>query len=358
MKKKIKIIFYIANLYVGGAERVTVTIMKKLDKEIFDIYLVLVKKEGPFLEDIPQYINIIDLKKEKTLFSIYRLRKVIKNIRPEIVYSTLFRTHIAMDWALIGLNFQVKRIYRSPTSPKTLFMRDEIGYLMKILIHKAYKNADKILAQTPEMKQEIAKYHNIEEEKVITFLNPIDSNMIDKKIKNSENPFDTTSINIVAAGRLSMVKGFDILILAFKKVLDKNKKFSLHIIGRDAGEEETLKKLTLSLSIDNRVTFWGYQDNPFKFFFFSDLFILSSRREGLPNAVLENIYIGKPIIATRCIPYMDKLITNGKNGFLVDIEDVESLASAILNYSELDIGQSNSIDGRIDINKFFISCIV
>jgi len=353
MSKKIKIIFYISTLNAGGAERISVTIMKQLDVKVFDIYLVLVKKVGDFLEYIPKYVKIIDLKKEKTLFSVVALRKTLVDIQPDIVYSTLFRTHIAMDWALVGLKKDIKRIYRSPTSPKVLFSRNEVGYFMKKMITRAYNNADRILAQTPEMKEEISKYHTVNSNKIITFLNPIDQEMIDKKIENSKNPFDENAINIVAAGRLSDVKGFDTLILAFEKVLKRNSRFFLHIIGRDAGEEQKLKKLAQKLSVESRVTFWGYQDNPFKFFFFSNLFVLSSRREGLPNAVLENIYIKKPIVATRCIPYMDRLIEDGKSGFLVDVEDSEALAKSILNYSQLDVSQYNYMDKLIDVNKFF-----
>jgi len=353
MNKKIKIIFYISTLNAGGAERISITIMKQLDTNVFDIYLVLVKKVGAFLEYVPKYVKIIDLKKEKTLFSIVALRKTLVDIQPDIVYSTLFRTHIAMDWALVGLKKDIKRIYRSPTSPKLLFSRNEVGYFMKKMITRAYSNADKILAQTPEMKEEISRYHTLNPNKIITFLNPIDQEMIDKKIENSKNPFDKNAINIVAAGRLSDVKGFDTLILAFEKVLKRNSRFFLHIIGRDAGEEQKLKKLAQKLSVESRVKFWGYQENPFKFFFFANLFVLSSRREGLPNAVLENIYIKKPIVATRCIPYMDKLIEDGKSGFLVDVEDSEALAKSILNYSQLDVSQYNYMDKLIDVNKFF-----
>jgi glycosyltransferase involved in cell wall biosynthesis len=353
MSKKIKILFYISTLNAGGAERITVTMIKQLDREVFDIYLVLVKKVGAFLDDVPSYVEVIDLKKEKTLFSIFSLRKVLQDIQPNMVYSTLFRTHIAMDWALIGLGKEIKRIYRSPTSPRILFARGEMGYIMKKLITKAYRNADKILAQTPEMKKEICEYHSIPSPKIITFLNPIDTSMINARIKNSKNPFSNEFINIVAAGRLSDVKGFDVLLVAFEKVLKQNNKFSLHIIGRDAGEEKKLRALAEKLFIEKRVTFWGYQDNPFKFFFFSDLFVLSSRREGLPNAVLENIYIKKPIVATRCIPYMDSLIDDGKSGFLVEVEDSEALADSILNYKKLDVDKYNYMEKLIDVNMFF-----
>lgn len=345
--------FYIATLNPGGAERITVTIMRQLDPNLFDIYLVLVSEEGPFLKEVPNHVHIINLNKRKTLFSIFALRKVLKELKPYIVYSTLFRTHIAMDIALTGLREEIKSIYYSPTSPKLLFQRGEVGKVMRYFISRAYRNANSILAQTPEMKEEISEYHHIDRSKITVFLNPVDTEMIDEKIKNSINPFDGRRINIVAAGRLSTVKGFDVLIDAFEKVLKVNDRFHLNIIGRDAGEQTHLEKQVKDLSIEKEVTFWGYQDNPFKFFFFSDLFILSSRREGLPNVVLENIYLKKPIIATRCIPYMETLIKDTQSGFLVDIEDSEGLAQSILNYEQLDAEKFNYMDEITNVNGFF-----
>ncbi|CAA6820472.1 MAG: Unknown protein [uncultured Sulfurovum sp.] len=353
MNIKVKIVFFLATLNAGGAERVTVTQIRQLDSSKYDIYLILVNKQGPFLELIPKEVKIIDLKKTKTLFSILSLRRVLKDINPDIIYSTLFRTHVALDLALINLKHKFKTIYMSPSSPKLLFLRKEIGFLMRYLIKKAYMNSYMVLAQTPEMKEEIARYHQIDKDKIKVFLNPIDTEMIDIQTTNIENPFNPKRINIVAAGRLSDVKGFDILIDALAKVLEENNNFSLYIIGRDAGEEDTLKKQAERLSISNYVNFLGYRTNPFKFFFFSDLFVLSSRREGLPNVVLENIYMKKPVIATRCVPYMSELIDDGVSGLLVDIEDANSLAEAILNYKKIDVEKYTYMQKIISVNEFF-----
>ncbi|HFS66976.1 MAG TPA: glycosyltransferase, partial [Flavobacteriia bacterium] len=303
MFQKIKIVFFLGTLNAGGAEKVTLTQIRQLDSQKFDIYLILVNKVGSFLNLVPSYVNVIDLNKRKTIFSIFSLRKCLKEIQADIIYSTLLRTHIAVDFALkTFLHGKVKTIYRSPSSPKTLFERGEVSFVMKYLIHKAYSNAYMVLAQTPEMKEEIHLYHKVEKDKIKTFLNPIDTDDIDLKVKNSINPFDPNKINIVAAGRLSNVKGFDVLIDALDDVLKKNNKYLLHIIGRDGGEEKYLKMKVDNLGISKYINFLGYQENPFKFFIHSDLFVLSSRREGLPNVVLENIYLNKPIIATKCIP--------------------------------------------------------
>jgi glycosyltransferase involved in cell wall biosynthesis len=355
---RIKVMFFIATLNGGGAERVTVTLIRELNPKKFDIYLVLVNKEGVFFELIPNYVKIIELKSTRTLFSIISLRKVIRDIQPDIIYSTLFRTHIAIELSIKGIHLKPKRIYRSPTSPKILLERGEINSFMRYLISRAYQNADMVLAQTSDMKKEIVKYHNIDNNKVVTFINPIDKDLIDNQIKNSLNPFDDSFINIVGAGRLSALKGFDTLLYAFKKVLDKNDKFFLHIIGRDGGEQLNLEKIANELSISHRVKFWGFQKNPYRFFYYTQLYILSSRREGLPNTVLENQYIGKPIVATRCISFMDELIDNGINGWVVDVDDINALSSAILNYKKLNIKNSKTRrDNSLDINILLLDII-
>jgi glycosyltransferase involved in cell wall biosynthesis len=231
-----------------------------------------------------------------------------------------------------------KIILRSPNSPKLIFENKELNFIIKKLLNIVYNSADKIIAQTPEMKDEIIAYHNVDSSKIEVFLNPIDNELIEQKILNIENPFDSKKINIVAAGRLLKQKGFDILIESLNIIINNknNIDFKLSIIGEDVvNEKKNLEKLISIYNIEKYVEFLGFQDNPYKFFYYSDLYVLSSRWEGLPNTVLENLYLKKPIIATRCIPFMDSLIIDGENGFLVDVENKEQLANAIINYKKI-----------------------
>jgi len=350
MKKRI--IFFLPNLHGGGAERVAVNMLRILDTELFDIHLVLVKKSGEYLDLLPNYIKVHDLKASKTLFSIFKLKSKIDEIKPDIVYSSLLMANIVLYLSLLFCKTKPYTILRSPNSPKLLLDNNQLSNIMWYFLEKAYKKADLVIAQTPEMKNELSKYHNLNAGKIKVFLNPIDTKLIDKKTDNCENPFNSEDINIVAAGRLTYQKGFDILLHSFKNVILENDKFLLHIIGKDDGEEEKLKDIVKEIKLEKYVKFLGFQENPYQFFKYADLYVLSSRWEGLPNTVLENLYLRKPIVSTRCIPFMNELISNGKNGLLVDVENENQIATAILNYKSIDTSYTNNLNEN-DVNLLF-----
>lgn len=361
MNIRLKILFFIPQLVGGGAERVTMNIMKLLDENYFDIHLVVTTLEGSRYKNIPKHITVHDLNISKTILSIYQLRKIIMLLKPDILYSSLFRGHIAIRLALIGIQSKPFTILRSPNSPELLIKYNQVSKLQKVLLESAYKKANIIIAQTPEMKNEIAKYHQINKSKIKVLLNPIDIETINDKLQDISNPFDKNFINVVAAGRITYQKGFDVLLNSFKKVLEQNNKYKLYIIGEEdiigkTGVEEEIDKLKRMLSelgIVDSVQFLGYQDNPYRYFYFSDLYVLSSRWEGLPNTVLENLYLHKPVVATKCIPFMKELIKEGHNGLLVDVEDVDALSDAILEYKNIEMKFDNTFDSKLRINDFF-----
>lgn len=351
---KTNVMFFLPNLHGGGAERVTVNILRQLNPKKFHITLVLVNKVGKFLDLIPSYIDILELDSRKVMLSIISLRKVILELQPDIVYSTLFNSNIAVDIALTGISKKPKVIFRSPNSPKLILENKQMNFIRRFLLERAYKHADLILTQTPEMKKEISEYHNINEKNIRVFLNPLDTDLIDQKTKNIENPFDINRINVVAAGRLTKQKGFDILVQSFKYIIDKNDNYFLHIIGGDDGEKDKIQQLICDLSLENHVKLWGFQTNPYQFFYYADIFVLSSRWEGLPNTVLENLYLKKPVVVTKCIPFMEKLVYENKNGKLVDVEDPMQLAQAILNYKSIELNFSTVLNDQ-DINDLFLT---
>jgi glycosyltransferase involved in cell wall biosynthesis len=353
---KTKVLFFLSNLHGGGAERVAVNLLRKLDPKRFDVSLAMVDKTGDYIDLIPEHVTVYDLKARKTAFSLLRLRKVLKALEPDIVFATLFHTAVALYLSIATTKKRPLLVLRSPNSPKLVLANRRLHPIKRFLLEKAYKSADLILAQTPEMKEEIVKYHHIQKDKIRVFFNPLDTELIDQKIQKIENPFKTDQINVVAAGKLSRQKGFDVLIKAFRRVVDENSDFVLHIIGRGRDEKENLQKLVSRLHLEESVNFLGFQKNPYRFFFYSDLYVLPSRWEGLPNTVLENLYLKKPIIATRCIPSLERLIKDGQNGILVDVEDSEQLADAILSYRKLDADVAFPLQEG-DINQTLMSLI-
>lgn len=334
----LKVLFFLPDLNGGGAQRIALNFIKKLDRRRYAIVLLLVKNQGELFYQLPDNVEIIDLGAGKTLLSILKLRKYIVLHKPDIVFSTLIRTHIALDIALMGIKKRPFVIMRSPNSPKLLLSNGQLGLIMKILLDRAYRHSDRIIAQTPEMKHEIIRYHGIKDQKIFVFINPVDTELIDQKILEGSNPFNPNDINVVAAGRITKQKGFDVLIEAFQEVVSTNSRFKLWIIGEDVvNERRILEALIDRLGLTDHVFFLGFQQNPYLFFYYCDLYVLSSRWEGLPNTVLENLYLKKRVIATKCIPYMEQLIQHGENGLLVEVEDREGLTRAILTYDLIDL---------------------
>ena len=336
MDKK-KIVFFLPLMTSGGAERVTVNIINQLDRKTNEIHLILGTMQGDAVHLIPNDIEVHDLNSPRTLFSIFKLREKIKQLNPHILFSSLNRAHIAIGFALLGFSKKPKTIMRMPSSPKLIFKYNEMGYIFKVLLNFVLRRADRVVAQTPEMKEEIAYYHKVDTKNIKTLINPLDIKSIDINSNKPFSLFDKRYINIVASGRLTVEKGYDILLEAFAIVYKKNPNFRLYIIGANYGNEfKKYQQIINKHKIDNFVNFVGFTKNPYKFYKNSDLFVLSSRREGLPNAVLENLYLKKPVVATKCIPFMETIIENGKNGLLVDVENIEQLAEAILNFKKID----------------------
>ncbi len=357
MKNKIKILFFVPSFYMGGAEKVAVNMIRLLDKELFDIHLVTLTNDGPLYELVPQHISLHTLNVSKTIFSIFRLRKILLKLMPDVIFSTLNRTHTALDMALIGFKKRPITIFRNETSPKLVIAEKSLSFTRLFLLKIAYKHATFILAQTPEMKKEMMKYFGVKGNKIQVFVNPLDILMINDAIENIDNPFDSHQINVVALGRLSKEKAVDTLLRSFRIVVDKNKNFVLHIIGRDGGEKKKLMQLVKDLSLEKNVKFWGEQSNPYKFIYFSDLYVLSSTREGLPNTVLESLYLKKPVVSTKCIPFMSQLIDDGKNGFLVDVGNTKQLAEAILKFKNIDTKINAPLVYESDVNKLFLDVL-
>ena len=355
---KTKVLIFLPHLIGGGAERVSVNIIKQLDRELFEVTLLVLSREHSVYDTAQLDVNLIELNASKTLYSLPKLRKAIREISPDIIFSTLFRAHIALYLCLLGLKCKAKLLLRSPNSPKLLLEHKQMGLLSQLLIARAYARADLVIAQTPQMREEIIRYHGVSQSKVRFFLNPLDTQNIDAMTKEIDSPFDANYINVVASGRITAQKGFDLLIESFAQVVGKNRAFRLHIIGQDADEEQSrLEAMVRDLGLQEHIFFLGYQSNPYRYYRHSDLYVLSSRWEGLPNTVLENLYLNKPIVSTRCIPFMESLIAQGDNGYLVDIEDRAAMAEKILAFRELRMRGTVNVQSGHDVNTLFLNTL-
>ena len=141
------------------------------------------------------------------------------------------------------------------------------------------------------------------------------------------------------------------LLKAFKKV-DKKINCELLIIGYGPNEFQ-IKNYVKDNNLDNKIKILKYQENPFKFIKTSDVCVLTSRYEGLPNILLESLTLKKFIISTNCPTGPSEILNNGKYGFLFKISDYNNLANLILKYYNNKKKFKNKIlSGYKSLNRF------
>ena len=191
--------------------------------------------------------------------------------------------------------------------------------LISPLLHIVWKNASAIIANSNGLR-ELAQAFDLR------FDIPIIPNGVDLEIYKSDQR-DFSSPYLLSAGRVVYQKGLDLAMRALAGL--KDLKWEWRIAG-DGPQLDMLKTLAQELGIDDRVVFLGWQSRKelVQQYKKATLFLFPSRHEGMPNAVLEAMASGLPVIATQ-IAGSEELVVDGKTGILVPSENVEALRTAI-----------------------------
>lgn len=320
--KKISIIFILPDLEMGGAERIVMTIANHLDREKFEPKIMLLRKEGAYLEFLKDDIEVIDLKIQRIRNSLTPILKQIRQRKPDIVFSGFGEVNAYLA-PCIRFFPNVKFIARETNVVSQHVTRKEIRFF-----YKFYNNYHKIICQSDDMKNDLIENFKIKNEKLVKINNPVDFDFINEKLDGAIQPesYSNDFKNVVAIGNLSARKGFDNLLKVFSHL--KNEKIRLHILG-DGRDKEILNQLKSDLILEN-VIFHGQQKNPYPFLKFADLFVLSSRYEGFPNVLLEAGACGTYSLANNCKGGITEIIQSGINGEISDIEKLHEFAVKIV----------------------------
>ncbi len=323
MKKKI--IFILPSLYGGGAERIVLNLLKHLDRSKFTLVLALVKKEGRYLQDIPKDVELIDLDVKQARYSLFKIAKLIREQKPDIIFTSL--SHLNLLIALIRPFFskKIKFIARESNTVSEQNKRDKYPKINDLLYRLVYNNYDLIVTQAKAMRDDLKKNYNVDESKMKIIYNPVDIDYIKNSSVEKRVDLPKGKFNLLAVGRLSEQKGYDLLLKSLAKLDDS---FYLSILG-EGDKKEELKEQIEELNIQNRVDLKGFSSNPYAYMKEADLLVLSSRYEGLPNVVLEANSLGLGVVAYDSSGGTGEIVKDGINGYLVKPFDVDEFARKI-----------------------------
>ena len=325
MQKK-KLILFMPSIEVGGVEKNLFIISNYLSKKIPGSILITSSKS---LNSKFQNIKIINprqnienssFKRLKFLFCIIELIKLLTKNKNYLVFSFQANLYCSIICKIFG----IKIIVRSNSSPSGW----QLGFFRKRIFSFFLRFPNKIIVNSKEFKKEYNKRFNI---KVKYIYNPLNVDFIKKASKEriKKNFFKNYKrIKIIFIGRLVDQKD----PMTFVKALNllKNKiEFRSIIIGKGYYYND-LKKFLLHKKLKNKVKIINWQNNPYKYLKASNLLVLTSKYEGLPNVLLEAITLKKHVISSDCPTGPKEILDNGKGGDLFKIGDFKQLSKKIL----------------------------
>ncbi len=332
MKNNNKVSFFIPSLRGGGAERIFVTLANEFAKRGVVVDLILAQKEGPYLKDVLDEVNIVNLRAKRVLFSLFPLIKYLKKEKPKTIISALSHVNVAVLLAKIIARSSVNVIV---TEHSTLSAaQSKYFFLKRIVIEKlikiGYKKAAAVVFVSSGGTVDFRDYLDYRENNLSVIYNPID---IDSIVEMSKEMVEHKWFNnkdvktVLGVGRLTEPKDLPTLIKAFKEAKkDNNTKLIILGEGEDRADLEGLIK---ELKLEDSVDLYGFVDNPYSYMAKASVFVLSSKHEGLPTVLIEAMACGTQVISTDCPSGPAEILENGKYGRLVGVGDVNALAKEI-----------------------------
>ena len=353
-----KILVATESLGSGGVEVSLIRFLTELTKiKNIKVDLLLLKKEGIYLDKVPKNVKIIEIKNKHEMYnythdlsymkelkgiskikffihivSIYFFRKIN---RYDLAYKILLRNveritgyyDLAIDY--LGYGHFLSGVIASKVNArkKAMWIHDEkVDWLVRV--KPWINNYDKLFCVGKSCLNNIANNNPKIKNKLAVFYNMTDyQNVRAKALEKTNIKFKNNVCNIVTVGRLEWQKAHEIAIETAKILKERNFKFNWYLIGGGTKENE-LKELVKEYNLEKEFIFLGVKPNPFPIVKMADLYVLSSRHEGYCLATLEAKILDKVIIATD-IESNREQITNGINGFLCPL-DSQAFADKII----------------------------
>ena len=357
MKKKI--IIFIPSIEDGGMEKNLFEISNYLNKKEFSLEILTCNNDMLFrFSKKIKFIGTISTfwqnsyKPIKYIVCLLILFfKLIKSKKKPIVFA--FQANLYA--VIISKLLNIKIITRSNSAPSGWSQ----NYIKNLFYKFIINFADDVIVNSVEFKKLFEKKYKV---KTTCIYNPFNKLLIKKKLKRKIKIkfFKEGYLNIINVGRLTNQKDH-ITLLKSVKLLRPDLKIRVIIIGKGINKN-LLQNFILNNNLKDRVKLLGYLDNPFPYIKKSNILVLTSKFEGLPNILLEAQYLKKYIISTDCPTGPKEILLDGKAGDLIKIGDYKKLSSLLNNYhnrkktitKKINIGQKNfdRFDYELNCKKY------
>lgn len=368
--QKIKVLFRLRSLEMGGVPRVVLDLLRNLPKDKFDFTLMLNLYQGELVTEIPKGINLIIVEKGKEDMSKNSfLRKIQLGIRrlklefydkfPSLLYAWKVKEDFDIEVSPGYAEFEMVLSSPNKKSRKIGWFHTDVSYdtdpkrVMKRI--NLMKKFDWMIFGAAQTRQVIEDLYGVSYPKSSVIYNVIKLPEVRKKAEEFTTDFDHKP-TFVSIGRLHHRKGYATLMRVHKRLLNENLPHGIAVIG-GGNEMENLKNQAKELGVEKTFLLLDSQKNPWPYVKAADYFVLPSKSESYPLTIGEVMGLHKPIISTN-VGGIPEMIDDGFDGILVNFDEDEIFEAMKRFLTEPELvkqiiqGTENA-DQKFDENKIY-----
>lgn len=335
MNHKIKVLFRLRSLEMGGVPRVVLDLLRNLPKDKFDLALMLNLYQGELTSEIPKDIRLIVVEKgreqmsknpliQKIQLGIRRLKLEFYKLFPSILYALKVKENYDIEVSPGYAEFEMVLNSPNKKSKKIGWFHSDVSYdkvkkrVMKRI--ELMKRFDWMIFGAKQTRQIIEDLYGVTYPNSSVIYNVIKLSEARKKANDFPVNYPIRPV-FSSMGRLHSRKGYSTLAKVHKRLLDEGLPHAIAVIG-GGNEMQNLKNQAKELGIEKSFLLLGSQTNPWPYIQNSDYFVLPSRSESYPLTIGEVMGLHKPIISTN-VGGIPEMIEDGVDGILVNYDEDE-----------------------------------
>lgn len=333
MSNKPRAAFFLPSLSGGGAERALLQVANAFAARGLSVDLVVGDEVGPYAAEVSANVKVVPLRKKRVIACLPALIRYLRNVQPSVLVSTMMHANIVAVVARI-LSRQSARVVVRESNVPEVWNGKPLHQGKSLLLHIAgfvYPYADAVVCVSSGVQSSLVEGLKLDSALTRVIMNPVVSEEF-FALASIAPVFPCSALSdgpyVIAVGRLEVVKGFDALIEAFAEYR-KVHPINLLILG-EGSRRKPLQALAEQLGIADHVFMPGFIANPFPLMKQADLFVMSSRREGLPNALIQAIALKRPAVVTQMPDGPVEILDNDRYGITVPIDNAEALCAGML----------------------------
>jgi glycosyltransferase involved in cell wall biosynthesis len=331
-ERRIRILFAIPTLDHGGPDRVLFELLRALDRRRFAPSLMVGEPGGYYLARLPPDIPVGVLGGATAFtrrYPVLRALRFVRRAAPDLVFATL-RMNLTLGVVAPAFPRHTRLVMRQAIQASTDFaaLIEQAGVKHRVsrwIARASLRRADAVICQSEAMQADLRALVG-DRAGLHVIGNPIDVGAVREAARAPVTlPGDPA---LVSVARLVPLKGYDLLLPAIDRLRGSHPGIHLTVIGEGA-ERPRLEALVRRLDLARHVAFPGFSPEPLPAVRAADLFVLPSRYEAFPNAALEALACGTPVVLTDCPGANAQLVRPGFNGRLAHELTPSGLAGAI-----------------------------